>query len=68
MNSNGKGKTFVYRFDIDTSFNKFKLFEKSVADYPGASHADDLMYLFSNMLGADISIESEEFAAVKKMV
>jgi hypothetical protein len=46
----------------------YKKLNPQVADFPGASHADDLLYLFHTFLGADVSIESKEFSMLKKMV
>lgn len=67
--SSGKtGKTFFYRFNVDAALNMYKKLNPLVADFPGASHADDLLYLFHTFLGADVSIESKEFSIVKRML
>lgn len=68
LHSSGKGKTYFYRFDLNTGLNLMKgLFQ---TDYDGASHADDLSYLFkANFPGmAGPTIVSKEFYLIKQMV
>lgn len=74
INQAGSGKNFVYRFDVDGSQNYAKLMLVAPDDYskyPGASHCDDLPYLFKT--GPPFSLpsptlDSVEFKVIKKMV
>lgn len=40
------GKIFYYLFSLDTNLNGCKLALTKNAKFPGASHADDLYYVF----------------------
>ncbi len=53
---------------MNTSLNKLKSMTDIATKFPGAAHGDDIFYLFKTMFGADVSIESKEFAAVKRMI
>ena len=70
VEAGGVGKTFLYYFDLDTEMNYVKnMFLQSIkAD--GASHGDDIGYLFPPSLpgGKLPGIDSVEFALIKKMV
>lgn len=68
LHSYGTGKTFFYQFDCNTSLNFLKLLTKS--DYKGASHGDDMSYLFkANFPGMPgVSIDSKEFGLISRMV
>lgn len=66
--SKAKGKTFVYRYDVLTKQNFFKInFSKSEA-YPGTEHAADVCYLFKGTYIDPPAIDSIEFENVKKTV
>lgn len=66
--SNGKGKTFLYRFDVVTELNFFKKFVKA-EDHPGAEHGADVGHLFrGSMLPATASINSVEFDNIKRCI
>lgn len=68
VNSTGSGKTFFYRFDIQTGLNVIKnMFSSNVE---GASHGDDLGYIFkSNIPGMVAPTPTpEEMAISRKMV
>lgn len=67
-NSKGKGKTFVYRFDINEGLGIVKLFVKDMPDYPGANHGDDLVYQFKSAFGPGPGIDSAHFKHIKMMV
>nr|CAH64510.1 putative esterase [Tribolium castaneum] len=57
---------YFYRMSIETDLNLFKnMF--SITE-PGVSHADDLGYLFTNLLTPDIEEGSDEDIAVKRFV
>lgn len=84
MNSNGKGKTYLYRFNVETELNILKKFA-DITD-GGAAHAEDVvrkfefkilkclkfskfqLYLFKPPLIEMPSIESKEYEMIKKMV
>ncbi|KAJ3638223.1 hypothetical protein MTP99_001625 [Tenebrio molitor] len=57
---------FMYRMSIETSLNMMK--NIYVIDEPGVCHADDLGYLFKNLLTPDIEPGSEEDLAIKRFV
>ncbi|XP_031624710.1 esterase B1-like isoform X2 [Contarinia nasturtii] len=42
------GKTFYARFSVDSKLNVLKRRDPSIEDLPGASHSDDLFYLFKH--------------------
>lgn len=67
-NSNGAGKTFVYRFDINRKLNIFKASDKKLIEFPGSAHGDDLGYLFNTFLTPEIGIQSKEFEVVREVV
>lgn len=64
----------MYRFDVDLSQNFVKKMHVGADEYhkyPGASHCDELPYLFKTGPGTNISsptIDSKEFAMIIKMV
>lgn len=55
------------RFDVDAELNMFKALKKCTM-YKGASHADDIFYLFATNFHAPPAIDSKEFATIQKMV
>lgn len=64
------GKTFLYRFDCDTTLNIVKKL-LSVTEFAGAAHWDDLPYLFKS--NADVKFIGspkidEEFKLIKTML
>ncbi|CRK91320.1 CLUMA_CG004994, isoform A [Clunio marinus] len=74
MNNDGSGKNFLYRFDIDLSQNfvkKMHVPEEEYKKYPGASHCDELPYIFkTNEQSTKLSsptIDSKEFHVIRKM-
>jgi cholinesterase len=67
-NSNKSGKTFVYRFDIDSENNLFKSFMK-IDKYREPIHGDDVCYFFkSTMLGPNPEQSSPAFKYIELMV
>ncbi len=65
--SNGAGKNYFLRFDADGTLNVFKR-AKKCAQYKGASHADDLFYLFNSKFAENVEKSSKEFKVVQQMV
>lgn len=74
MKSGGSGRNFLYRFDVDLSQNfvkKLHVREGEHGKYPGASHCDELPYLFKTSNTTNIpspSIDSKEFVMINTMV
>lgn len=68
LHANGKGKTYLYRFNLNTSLNMMKTFLR--AEYEGASHGDDVSYIFKpNIPGMPgPAIDSKEFGLIQQMV
>jgi carboxylesterase 1 len=67
----GTGKTFLYRFDVESDdFLLVKKFMKC-EDFKGSGHGDDLLYLFKHdghLPSKQPAIDSKEFEMIKKMV
>lgn len=55
--------SFMYRFDYDTDMNVMKTLT-GCAGMKGASHADDLFYLFYNQLNKDYYRDQEELRKI----
>lgn len=74
LSSGGSGRNFLYRFDVDGSQNfvkKSHIGADEYDKYPGASHCDELPYLFKTGPSTNISspsLDSKEFNVMKKMV
>jgi hypothetical protein len=66
-NSKGKGKTFLYRFDVQTSFDFLKKFMCS-EDFPGTAHGSECAYIFKNDFSDLPPLKSVEFDNVWKMI
>lgn len=70
----GSGKNYLYRFDVDLSQNfvkKLHVEEAERSKYPGASHCDELPYLFKTSNTTKIpspAIDSKEFEMINTMV
>ncbi|CRK99832.1 CLUMA_CG013140, isoform A [Clunio marinus] len=66
--SKGTGKTFLYRFDAQTSLNMSQLFFQTKLD--GAGHGDDSLYLFYPNVPffKTPEIGSKEFMLSKQMI
>ncbi|XP_050072999.1 venom carboxylesterase-6-like [Anopheles maculipalpis] len=54
-----QGQIFFYHFGADTELNKFRLLWKVPEEYRGASHADDVCYLFSSRFFATESVPND---------
>lgn len=59
--------TYLFRFDVDADLNMFKA-TKKVQHYRGASHGDDIFYLFTTNYHAPPPLNSREFKTVERMV
>lgn len=67
-NKCGRGKTYFYRFSVDSPTNNhFKLFNCG-RNVKGCSHADDVSYIFKNMNGKVPAKDSMEFKAIQTLV
>ncbi|CAO1331259.1 unnamed protein product [Diamesa serratosioi] len=67
ISAGGSGKTYLYRFDAQTDYNYCKKWSKS-EDFNGASHGDDLSYLFYIIYQELPAEDSKAFELIKKMV
>ncbi|CRK95644.1 CLUMA_CG009102, isoform A [Clunio marinus] len=65
--SDGKGKTFLYRFDVDTKLNVLKQYNKC-DNLTGAIHGDTIFYLFSSIYLDPPEISSKEYEMITKMI
>lgn len=74
LKQRGSGKSFLYRFDVDASQNfvkKMHVKPEEYEKYPGASHCDELPYLFKTEASTAIpspTLDSVEFSVIRKMV
>ncbi len=66
-NSGGKGKSYIFRFDAETSVS-FKQLDKKLAGFSGASHGDDIQFYFKTLFNDGMASESKEFKLVRQMV
>lgn len=68
VNCGGRGKTFLYRLDLQTDLNFLK--HSFNIKFDGVTHAEDIFYLFySKTEGVKVpGIDSKEFELIKKMV
>lgn len=48
LNSRGKGKTFLYRFAVDSPTQNYYRISRYGASMRGVCHADEISYLFKN--------------------
>lgn len=62
------GPIYFYRFSMDTKLNQVKKFNQYTANRTGASHADDLYYLFKHEESIPIVEGSVEDLCVDKLV
>jgi carboxylesterase type B len=66
-NSKKGGKTFIYRFDIDSENNLIKKYLKAGEKYREPVHEDDVPYYFKTNLGPTPAIDSPGFKGIKLM-
>ncbi|XP_017774502.1 PREDICTED: esterase E4-like [Nicrophorus vespilloides] len=59
---------YLYEFSLDSKMNFFKMLTEATAKYTGASHVDDLGYLFKHNLSSDVEENSIEDTLIRKMV
>uniref|UniRef100_A0A336K527 Carboxylic ester hydrolase n=1 Tax=Culicoides sonorensis TaxID=179676 RepID=A0A336K527_CULSO len=62
------GKTYIYRFCYDFPTRNHHKIAFGGAGLPGATHADDLSYIFTNGWGSIPEKGTDEWNAVQKMV
>uniref|UniRef100_A0A182MTF2 Carboxylesterase type B domain-containing protein n=1 Tax=Anopheles culicifacies TaxID=139723 RepID=A0A182MTF2_9DIPT len=53
-----QGEIFFYHFSAETELNKFRQLWKVPSEYRGASHADDVCYLFSSTFFATDAVST----------
>ncbi|CAG9805087.1 unnamed protein product [Chironomus riparius] len=62
-----KGKTYLVRFDAEGGRNFLKEFYQST-EYKGASHGDELFYIFENAIFDRLETNSNDFKIMKQYV
>lgn len=67
LNSDGGGKTWLYRFDASTELNMLKKYNKAES-FPGATHGDTIFYIFSCVYLSPPLLDSKEFEMITKMI
>lgn len=67
-NSEGAGQTYVYRFDYDYPNVNIAKTLAELFEFSGASHLDDLTYLFKSEFLPAPAKETKEYEAIKKIV
>lgn len=68
QNSNGKGKTFLYRFAVDSPTQNHYRINHYGTNVRGVCHGDELSYLFKNQYG-DVPPQSTiEFKSIERFV
>ena len=68
QNSGGKGKTFLYRFAVDSPTQNHYRIRRLGPDVRGVCHADDMSYVFRNAYGALPQRDSIEFKTIERFV
>lgn len=68
QNSSGCGKTYLYRFAVESpTQNHFKI-NRFGADVPGVCHGDEISYLFKNKYGDVPNRNTIEFKSIERFV
>lgn len=68
QHSQGRGKTFLYRFAVDsTTQNHYRISRLGPA-IRGVSHGDEIFYLFKSIYVDVPARDSMEFQAIKRFV
>jgi carboxylesterase type B len=68
QNSGGSGKTFVYRFGVDSATQNHFRIRRLGPDVRGVCHADDISYLFKNIFGGVPAEGSVELKTIQRFV
>lgn len=68
QNSGGKGKTYLYRFAVDSPTQNHYKINRYGPDLRGVCHADEISYLFKNIYGDVPERASMEFKAIERFV
>lgn len=67
-NYEGNGKTYFYRFSVDSPTNNFFKLLTCGKNMKGCSHADDLSYIFKILTTEVPNKESMEFRTIQTLV
>ena len=60
--------TYFYRFDFDSAtFNHYRIL-KCGPKQRGVAHADEISYLFNNIMTTKLSPDSREFKTIQRMI
>lgn len=68
QNSGGSGKTFLYRFAVDSPTQNHYRIRRCGPTVRGVCHADEISYLFKNMFGGVPERDSIEFISIQRFV
>lgn len=68
QNSGGSGKTFLYRFAMDSPTQNHYRIRRLGGNVRGVCHADDVCYLFKNIFGDVPARDSVEFQTITRFV
>lgn len=68
QHSRGEGKTFLYRFAVDSPTQNHYKVSRYGTEIKGACHADEVSYLFKNKAVDGPQKGSIEFTAVQRLV
>jgi len=64
----GKGKTYLYRFAVDSPTQNHYRIRHLGPDIRGVCHADEISYLFKNIFNDMPARGTMEFAAIERFV
>ncbi|XP_070507299.1 esterase B1-like [Chironomus tepperi] len=68
QNSSGKGKTFLYRFAVDSPTQNHYKMNRYGPDLRGVCHGDELSYMFKNKYGDVPERSTFEFKSIERFV
>jgi Carboxylesterase family len=68
QNSDGKGKTFLYRFAVDSPTQNHYKISRYGTSLRGVCHADEISYLFKNKYVDVPHKSSTEFKSIERLV
>ena len=68
QNSNDKGKTFLYRFAVDSPTQNHYKINRYGPNIRGVCHGDELSYLFKNKYGDVPAHSTIEYKSIERFV
>lgn len=67
VNGDGRGKTYLYRFDASTDLNAMKKYNK-LENFSGATHGDSVFYMFASAFVTPPGMETKEYEVMMKTI